>query len=51
MVVAGTGAGSETDTWPVVLNEVIVSFGAAPRATFRPVCAREITAIRPFRAS
>jgi tripartite-type tricarboxylate transporter receptor subunit TctC len=23
MVVAGTGAGSETDTWPVVLNEVL----------------------------
>ncbi len=23
MVVAGTGAGSETDTWPIVLNEVI----------------------------
>jgi tripartite-type tricarboxylate transporter receptor subunit TctC len=23
MVVAGTGAGSETDTWPVVLNDVI----------------------------
>jgi tripartite-type tricarboxylate transporter receptor subunit TctC len=23
MVVAGTGAGSETDTWPIVLNEVL----------------------------
>jgi tripartite-type tricarboxylate transporter receptor subunit TctC len=23
MVVAGTGAGSETDTWPVILNEVL----------------------------
>src|SRR5207245_7906794 len=23
MVVAGTGAGSETDTWPVVLNDVL----------------------------
>ena len=23
MVVAGTGAGSETDTWPIVLNEVV----------------------------
>lgn len=23
MIVAGTGAGSETDTWPVVLNEVL----------------------------
>ena len=23
MVVAGTGAGSDTDTWPIVLNEVL----------------------------
>src|SRR4029450_6447668 len=23
MVVAGTGAGSETDTWPIVLNDVL----------------------------
>ena len=23
MVVAGTGAGSETDTWPVILNDVL----------------------------
>jgi hypothetical protein len=23
MIVAGTGAGSETDTWPIVLNEVL----------------------------
>jgi hypothetical protein len=33
MVVAGTGAGSETDTWPIVLNEVIDPFGETPRAT------------------
>ena len=23
MIVAGTGAGSDTDTWPVILNELI----------------------------
>ena len=23
MIVAGTGAGSDTDTWPVILNEVL----------------------------
>ena len=23
MIVAGTGAGSETDTWPVILNDVL----------------------------
>jgi hypothetical protein len=51
MIVAGTGAGSETDTWPIVLNEVIGPLGAPPRATFRSVCAREITAIQHFRPS
>jgi hypothetical protein len=27
MVVAGTGAGSETDTWPLVLNDVMDAEG------------------------
>ena len=29
MVVAGTGAGSETDTWPIVLND-----GSAPSSSW-----------------